>query len=190
MCHVPGRMKDGAQARELWSSMRSRKRSLLRRIVMATQALARYDFVISRRRYDPSDTTPPDQADAYGAWRFDPDADDLLEALPLDAGARLDRRHQLVQIGNYLLEWGPLTLAPYQPCFPYRLFAFDPESHRPLDVGAAPSVQKGLWTKNKFWMYRPDFGNPQGAHEGYDSGETLMLIPVGSWLLNVIPTEG
>src|SRR5438105_7706898 len=39
-------------------------------------------------------------------------------------------------------------------------------------------------------MYRADFGNPQGAHEGYDSGETLMLIPVGSWLLNVIPTEG
>jgi phospholipase C len=168
---------------------------------MAQDALARYDFVISRRRYDPKDMSP--EADAYGLWRFDPAADELLTSLPLDAGARFDRRHSLVQIGDYLLEWGPLANKDYQPSFPYRLFTFDPTSRDPLGLHATTTrrgphgpqtvpttVQKGLWTKTKFWMYRPDFGNPQGAHEGYDSGEELLLIPVGSWLLNLIPTEG
>jgi phospholipase C len=144
---------------------------------MANDAPAAYDFVLSRRT----------DRDDYGLWRVDVDGDELLRPAPLDPGARFDHTHQLVSIGRYLLEWGPLTLQAYQPCYPYRLFEFDPTSKDPL---AAAALQKGLWTKTKFWSYRPDFGNPEGAHEGYDSGDELMLVPLGGFMLNVIPTEG
>lgn len=138
---------------------------------------ARRDFILSR-----STTT-----DAYRLWRVDGESDDLLRPVPLAANARFDRTHQIAAIGCYLLEWGPLTLRDYEPCFPYRLFAFDPTSRDPL---AARAVQRGIWTKKKFWAYRADFGNPQSAHEGYDAGEELLLLPLGSFVLNIIPTEG
>ena len=35
-----------------------------------------------------------------------------------------------------------------------------------------------------------DFGNPEGAANAYDKGEKLMLVPLGSFILNVIPTTG
>ena len=139
---------------------------------MARSSLPRYDFIISRRRYDPADTMPEDAANAYAVWRFDPGSPELLSPVPVDPSARLDRRHSLAQIGNYLLEWGPITQQDYQPYFPYRLFMFDPTNRRPLDVDAkttvsmsygpqvvSTAVQKGLWPKSKFWAYRPDFGN-------------------------------
>ncbi|MDT8990721.1 alkaline phosphatase family protein [Curvibacter sp. APW13] len=135
------------------------------------------DFLISRR----------DDSDAYGIWQFRPDHPDLLQAVPLGDQARFDRSHQIAPIGRYLLEWGPMVLKDYQPVFPYRLFAFDPANPNPL---MAPALQKGLWTKAKFWSYRADFGNPNGAKESYDSGENLMLLPLGSFMLNVIPTMG
>jgi phospholipase C len=136
-----------------------------------------HDFVLSRHQ----------NADGYGLWRFDVQADELLRPVALDPQARFDPTHRIVQIGRYLLEWGPLTLPDYQPCFPYRLFEFDPASPDPLN---AKALQQGLWTKPKFWQYRADFGNPNGANEGYDSGKELMLLPLGSFLLNVIPTSG
>lgn len=150
---------------------------------MANNAPASQDFVLSRK---PASSTYEGSL-AYGLWRFDADSDSLLEPMPLDPQAAFDPTHALVPIGRYLLEWGPLMLQAYQPCYPYRLFEFDPASTNPL---AAATVQKGLWTKTKFWQYRPDFGNPQGAHEGYDSGSELLLLPLGGFMLNVIPTEG
>lgn len=134
-------------------------------------------YVLSRRSDD----------DAYRLWRFDPDAASLLTPLPISPKAGFDRSHQLVQIGAYLLEWGPLELRDYYPCYPYRLFAFDPVSPDPL---AAAPVQKGVWTKSKFWQSRVDFGNPDGGHEQYDSGEELLLVPLNNFLLNLIPTDG
>jgi phospholipase C len=115
------------------------------------------------------------------------------------AGARFDRAHQLIAIGNYVLEWGPIVLQDYGPCFPYRLFRFDPIIDNPLDGDAnglihgqqKPTlVNKGIWTKNKFWGTRPDFGNPDGPAKAYDTGEKLMLVPFGTFILNVIPTPG
>jgi len=144
---------------------------------MITGTPGRYDFVLSRRT----------DKDDYALWRVDYDADALLQPLPLDPNARFDRTHQIVSIGRYLLEWGPLTLQAYEPCFPYSLFEFDPASKNPL---AGEPMQRGIWTKAKFWNSRPDFGNPQGAHEGFDAGEELMLVPLGGFVLNVIPTEG
>jgi phospholipase C len=140
-------------------------------------AFARYDFVLSRRQDD----------DRYRLWRLDIHGDDLLRSVPLAPDATFDRTHQLVSIGGYLLEWGPLALQPYWPCYPYRLFAFDPTSADPL---AAAAVQQGIWTKSKFWGYRADFGNPSGAHKSYQSGQDLMLLPFGNFVLNVIPTAG
>lgn len=150
---------------------------------MAQAASASQDFVLSRQL---ATGDSPGSAH-YGLWRFDVDGDALLAPMPLDAEAAFDPTHQMVPIGRYLLEWGPLMLQDYQPCYPYRLFEFDPHSADPL---AAKAVQQGLWTKVKFWQYRPDFGNPQGAHEGYDSGSELLLLPLGGFMLNLIPTEG
>lgn len=141
------------------------------------QQLDSQDFLLSRSTED----------DRYGLWRFDVASDALLQRVPLDPDAKFDRTHQVVSIGGYLLEWGPVTLQAYDPCFPYRLFELDPSSPDPLGVDA---VQKGLWTKKKFWSYRADFGNPNGANEGYDKGDELMLVPLGNFLLNVIPTTG
>lgn len=144
---------------------------------MTSAARPTDDYVISR------DT----QSDAYALWQLDLDDRQLLRPLPMSPKAQFDRTHTLAPIGRYLLEWGPMTLKDYEPCFPYRLFEFDPNSDNPL---MGPALQKGLWTKAKFWSYRADFGNPNGAKESYDSGDELMLLPLGGFMLNVIPTMG
>ena len=144
---------------------------------MGIDIQARHDFVFSRR----TDT------DAYDFWRVDYSGGDLLKPVPLDEKAELDRTHQIAPTGRYLLEWGPLQLKDYQPCFPYRLIEFDPTSRDPL---RAKPVQRGAWLKSKFWGSRPDFGNPQGAKEAFDKGEQLMLLPLDGFMLNVIPTDG
>ena len=144
---------------------------------MSTAAAPVDDYVISRST----------QSGAYAVWQFDPQGEQLLRPLPLDPKASFDPSHQIAPMGRYLLEWGGITLKDYQPCFPYRLFEWDPTSSDPLN---APAVQKGLWTKAKFWSYRVDFGNPHGAKESYDSGDNLMLLPLGGFMLNVIPTMG
>ena len=139
-------------------------------------ASARYDFVLSRRKH----------SDAFALWRFDPDSPELLQSVPLAAEARLNAKHQVLFIGRYLLEWGPVAFEDYEASFPYRLFEFDPKAANPL----VRVVQAGLWTKKKFWYLRPDFGNPDGASKAYDSGKSLWLLPLGSFLLNVIPVGG
>lgn len=144
---------------------------------MAIDTQDRRDFVISRG----TDT------DAYGLWRVGYDSPELLRPVPLDQKAQFDRNHQIAPIGRYLLEWGPLQLKDYQPCFPYRLMEFDPTSPDPLH---AKAVQQGAWLKSKFWGSRPDFGNPQGAKEDFDKGEQLLLLPLDGFVLNVIPTDG
>ena len=94
-------------------------------------APARYDFLLSRRRDDTG----------YGLWRVDIDGDDLLRPVPLDPKASFDPTHQIIPIGRYLLEWGTLTLPAYEPCFPYRLFEFDPTAKDPL---AGEAVRNAL----------------------------------------------
>lgn len=138
---------------------------------------ASHDYLISRSETD----------DRYAMWRFTPDAAELLQPLPIKPDARFDRTHQLISIGRYLLEWGPVALEAYQASFPYRLFEFDPASDDPL---AGAPVQKGLWPKSKFWWSRPDFGNPDGAAKSFDSGKNLMLVPMGGFILNLIPQPG
>lgn len=144
---------------------------------MASRSSPRNEFIVSRNG----------ENDQYGVWSFDPAGDALLTRVPLSPKASFDHTHQLVGIGGYLLEWGTLALDEYYPCYPWRLFRFDPNSDDPLN-GAA--VQKGVWTKTKFFQYRVDFGNPTGGNEQYDSGSELMLVPFHNFLLNLIPTNG
>jgi phospholipase C len=140
-----------------------------------------------------------ENTDDYSVWRIDLAGNPLLHCVTGRAGARFDRRHQLIAIGDYVLEWGPIILQDYSPCFPYRLFRFDPKIDNPLDVDAnsfangSPKqtlVTKGSWTKDKFWGTRPDFGNPDGPAKAYDAGDLLLLLPLGTFVLNVIPTPG
>ncbi len=136
------------------------------------------------------------EVDDYSVWRVDIDGDQRLHLALEHRGAKFDRKHQLIPIGNYILEWGPITLQDYNPCFPYRLFKFDASINDPLGVtalslDARPTlVMKGTWPKNKFWGTRPDFGNPEGPAKEYDKGEKLLLVPLGSYIVNIIPTSG
>lgn len=123
----------------------------------------------------------------YELWRLDLDNQSLLEQIPL-THAQIGKGFKLTQIGDYILQWGPVELIDYYPCFPYRLSRFDPSNKK--DALADPPVQQGAWPKKKFWGSRPDFGNPDGAKKQYDSGGELQLIPLDNYLLNWIPTEG
>jgi phospholipase C len=127
--------------------------------------------------------------DDYSVWYVDIKGNPLLRCKTGRAGARFDRTHQLISIGKYILEWGPIVLKNYNPCFPYRLLSFDPRLDNPLCVDA-PNIATGIWPKTKFWGTRPDFGNPEGPAKAYDTGEELMLVPLGTFILNVIPTPG
>ncbi len=135
-------------------------------------------YVISRSTSD----------DSYQMWRFDPAAKELLAPVGSAGTAQYNRRNSLIWIGGYFLEWGPAMKAKGgPPYYTYRLFEFDPDSPDPL---AAPPIQHGQWSKGKFWGRGADFGNPTGGHKQYDNDDTLTLIPLGSYLLNFIPTDG
>ena len=127
---------------------------------MTESALPKDDYVISRNALE----------DAYSVWLFDPGYEGLLRRTSYAPKAQFDRTHKIAPIGRYLLEWGPVMLQDYQPCFPYRLFELDLQQDNPL---MGPALQKGIWTKSKFWSYRADFGNPNGAKESYDSEGSL-----------------
>lgn len=155
---------------------------------MAEESRGAADYLICRS------TESPD----YSIWRVDIDGDQLLSRVQT---GKFDQSHQLIPIGNYILEWGPITLEDYSPCFPYRLFRFDPNIDDPLNIDAMtldpvdhkpiPTlVATGTWLKKKFWGTRPDFGNPEGPAKDFDSGKKLMLVPLGTFVLNVIPTSG
>ena len=135
------------------------------------------------------------EEDDYSVWRIDIQSGQL-HPVPGHDGAKFNYKHQLIAVGNYILEWGPITLQDYGACFPYRLFRFDPGLPDPLSISAVnrdgkPTlVAKGTWPKKKFWGTRPDFGNPDGPAKEFDKGEKLMMVPLGTYVLNVIPTPG
>ena len=66
----------------------------------------------------------------------------------------------------------------------------EPEGVKAVNPGGVKAVQKGFWEKKKFWGGRPDFGNPEGAAKAFDQGIKLMLVPLGTFVLNIIPTTG
>jgi phospholipase C len=135
------------------------------------------DYLICRSKY----------VDEYSVWRVDIGGEQLLQRLPGQTGATFDHTHQLISIGNYILEWGPAMLQTWGKLYPYRLFQFDPNSKDPL---GAKALKMGVWTKDKFTRGRPDFGNPAGAAKVYSKVDELLLVPLNTFVLNVIPTIG
>jgi phospholipase C len=139
-------------------------------------------YVVSRSTKD----------DAYGVWQFQPEGTEILAAPQkrIAPSATYDRRRTIIYIGGYLLDWGTaqtLAAPASAPYFDFRLFPFDPTSADPL---AAPPVQHGYWSKQKFWGTAADFGNPDGGRKEFQDVATLTLIPLGTFLLNFIPTAG
>ena len=127
-------------------------------------------------------------SDAYQLWQFDPTASEIFTGVPLDSGASYDRRNSLIWIGGYFLGWSPAQpAAGGMPFFPFRLVPFNASSRDPLN---APPLQYGNWSKRKFWGVLPDFGNPEGSRNQNEVASELQLIPLGTFLLNFIPTPG
>ena len=122
-------------------------------------------------------------SDVYTLWRVAPDAAELFEAVPVKE-PKLSAGASLVGIGDYLLSWEQLA-GSRTNFYPYRLLAFDLTKPNPLGA-----VQVGAWEMSKFWGTVADFGNPSGADKEFQRHPELLLLPMGSFLLNFIPTEG
>jgi len=138
---------------------------------MNSNKTASYDFLICRNQHD----------DTYCLFRVDPEADDLFTPVALAAGAAFDRSYRMAQVGGYLLQWSPQCQQNGTPSYHFNLLAFDPTSSDPLN---GPALQTGYWEKKKFWGYRDYYSaNP-------DEGQHLDLIPMTSFVLNMIPAQG
>ena len=130
-----------------------------------------YDFVICRYQHDNS----------YRLYRIDPDAEELFTPIPLGAGVSFDSTYRMAQVGGYLLQWSPLCEQDGQPGFRFSLLEFNPEASDPLN---AQALQAGFWEKKKFWGYRDYYSaNP-------DEDKHLDLVPMTSFVLNMIPAIG
>ncbi|MEW5769968.1 MAG: alkaline phosphatase family protein [Pseudomonadota bacterium] len=138
---------------------------------MSTNETLSYDFLICRNQRD----------DSYRLYRMDVGAEDLFTAVPLAPNATFDRSYRMAQVGGYLLQWSPICQNDDAPGYRFNLIDFDPDSPDPLNGSA---LQSGYWTKAKFWDYRNYYStNPDEDH-------LLDLIPMSSFVLCMIPTEG
>ncbi|CAN5924054.1 hypothetical protein BH11MYX4_BH11MYX4_59490 [soil metagenome] len=122
-------------------------------------------------------------SDVYTLWRVTPDAKELFEPVVVKDPS-LSASASLVGIGNYLLSWDKLP-GSRTNYYPYRLLDFDLAKDNPLGA-----VQVGAWPMWKFWGTVADFGNPSGADKEFQKHTDLLLLPMGSFLLNFIPTAG
>ncbi len=131
-----------------------------------------YDFLICRNRYD----------DSYRLFRMNTQADDLFAAVSVSTEASFDHTYRIAQVGGYLLQWGPICQQGGESGYQYKLVTFNPYSQDPLNGKA---IQSGFWKKTKFWgKYRNHYSsNP-------DEDRNLDLIPMGSFVLNMIPAKG
>jgi phospholipase C len=130
-------------------------------------------------------------SDDYSIWRVDLDSSPLLRRVT-QRGTKFSRTHKLISVGNYMLEWGPVEQRQRSDggIYPFRLFQFDAASPDPLADTQTTLVQRGNWAKSKFWWLVPDFGSPQGPQKEFMKVEELTLVPVGTFLLFIVPTLG
>ncbi|MGI1670267.1 MAG: alkaline phosphatase family protein [Neptuniibacter sp.] len=136
------------------------------------QDISSYQFLICRNQHNGS----------YLLYRFDPHADSPFIPVNLKAGAAFDHTWRMAQIGGYLLQWSPVCKQGGKPAYQYNLLSFNPETEDPLNGGV---LQSGFWLKTKFWGHYRSFysDNPDEDHE-------LDLIPMGNFILNMIPAKG
>ena len=156
-------------------------------------------------------------------WQMDedPNNSELLKKVVIDHTVGEDNvalnticnDDQLMQVGNYIMQWSPLNDAD---SYANKLFEFNPLPDNPNPISPelysetnnilgswiqkdkwkddltwenAP-VQSGNWQKKKFFGTRSDFANADGAKKGFEDGKDLMLVSMHNFVLNWIPTTG
>lgn len=133
------------------------------------------------------------KAAGYQVWKFDAEDRSLLTKVSASADASVPEGHHLAQVGNFILQWSPLSPDGQ---YLYRLLEFNPEATEALgSVGddgqwCNRAVQSGGWRKSKFFGSRSDFANAKGAKKGFESGSDLILVSLHNFVLNWIPTKG
>jgi len=130
-----------------------------------------YNFLICRNSKDSS----------YRLYQVAADAAELFTPVSISPSLSFDPTYRIAQIGGYLLQWSPMCQHKGKPSYAYKLIEFDPTASDPL---SGTAVQGGYWEKSKFWDYRDYYStNP-------DEDQNLDLIPMASFVLNMIPTVG
>lgn len=122
-------------------------------------------------------------SDTYTLWQTSLDGAELFEEVSVK-DPTLPAGTSLTAIGNYLLCWDRIV-GSRTNYYPYQLLDFNLSRDNPL-----AAVQAGAWPMQKFWGTVADFGNPSGADKEFQKHPELLLYPMGSFLLNFIPTDG
>ncbi|SEG49997.1 alkaline phosphatase family protein [Marinobacterium lutimaris] len=120
-------------------------------------------------------------SNSYISYRCDFGAEELFVPLDESSGGTLEAGSRVAQVGGYLLIWSSRISLNGVDGYSYRLLDSGLESQDPLN--AAP-LQSGFWKQEKFWGYRDYYS------ENPDEGQQLDLIPMGSFVLNMIPARG
>lgn len=120
-------------------------------------------------------------SNSYSTYAVDFEGAELFSPLPQGSDGRLDAGTRVAQVGGYLLSWSARCSQSGKDGYLYRLLDFDPEAEDPLN---AKALQSGFWPQEKFWGYRDYYS------ENPNEGAQLDLIPMGSFLLQMIPSKG
>ncbi len=111
-------------------------------------------------------------------WLMDVTAPNLFIPVPGSAPETTLVGQKFCAVGNYLLQYDLGTLQNDPAVVEYSLYPLDPGS----PLGQTP-VKKGVWDKNKFWLYRD--------HYTWDTSEVnfLELVPMTGYVMCFMPTE-
>lgn len=139
----------------------------------------------------------------YHLWNFDPGSKDPLQYgyNPDGAWVDIEHGHQLVALGNYILDWVPEERT-------YRLWSFDPQERNPISL---PVVHEGKWRdidadhrlvaigewildwvpttlEYRLWKFDPKSKNPLGK-KPVRSGKLSKAVTKHTNLIGVQPNH-
>lgn len=125
--------------------------------------------------------------DRYSVWAFDPSKRQPFSKVSIDPSARFPSANTVVAIGDYLLDWTPMQGTGTTAYWDWSL--------RPMridtdDVLNTRATQIGRWEHGQLFGTPMDFGNPDGGHKAFQSISDLTLVPLGTFLLAWMPTQG
>lgn len=122
------------------------------------------------------------KTNAQHLYQFDATAAQPFTQIDHEADSNIHSRSHLAQMGGYLLQWQATGSATDEPAYSYSLMSLQPTKSSSPMVGA--TIHSGTWPKHKFWGYRSKYS--ENPNEYLD----LKLIPMGSFLLSLIPAKG